>query len=104
MLISIYFQIKFQFSLQQDNTAEYYLKNTGILTHQDLLEQYGASGEDANNMLEDKGKLLLDYPLSCWLLPGLYITNGLLPNQRNCVTELTTLQNPYILEIKFTLI
>ncbi|XP_021940109.1 uncharacterized protein LOC110839862 isoform X2 [Zootermopsis nevadensis] len=38
----------------QDNTAEYYLKNTGILTHQDLLEQYGASGEDANNMLEDK--------------------------------------------------
>jgi hypothetical protein len=59
--------------LQVDNTAEYYLKNTGILTHQDLLEQYGASGEVANDTLEDKGKLLLDNSLSCWLLPGLYI-------------------------------
>ncbi|KAJ4431185.1 hypothetical protein ANN_19782 [Periplaneta americana] len=37
-----------------DNTAEYYLKNTGILTHQDLLDEYGSSAQTAEDMLEDK--------------------------------------------------
>jgi hypothetical protein len=59
--------------LQLGNTAEYYIKNPGILTHQDLLEEYGASVEIANGMLEDKGKLFLAYSLSCWVLFGLYI-------------------------------
>jgi hypothetical protein len=49
--------MKLNLFLQLDNTAEYYMKNPGILTHQDLLEEYGASGEAANNMLEDKGKI-----------------------------------------------
>ncbi|XP_021940111.1 uncharacterized protein LOC110839862 isoform X3 [Zootermopsis nevadensis] len=65
----------------QDNTAEYYLKNTGILTHQDLLEQYGASGEDANNMLEDKGNLpqrnIPDGRPVFWTEEGQYLTNAL---------------------------
>lgn len=47
------------FILQLGNTAEYYLKNPGILTHQDLLEEYGASQQVLNGMLEDKGELLL---------------------------------------------
>jgi hypothetical protein len=49
--------------LQLGNTAEYYLKNLGILTHQDLLEEYGASQQVLNGMLEDKGELLLDLSL-----------------------------------------
>jgi hypothetical protein len=58
--------------LQLDNTAEYYLKNPGILTHQDLLEEYGASGEITNNMLEDKGKIHIFQccSLHCWMLLG----------------------------------
>jgi hypothetical protein len=60
--------IKLHLFLQLDNTAEYYLKNPGILTHQDLLEEYGESGEVANNMLEDKGKTFQRYSLHCWLL------------------------------------
>ena len=51
------------FILQLGNTAEYYLKNPGILTHQDLLEEYGASQQVLNGMLEDKGELLLDSSL-----------------------------------------
>lgn len=51
------------FILQLGNTAEYYLKNPGILTHQDLLEEYGASQQLLNGMLEDKGELLLDSSL-----------------------------------------
>ena len=43
--------------MQLGNTAEYYLKNPGILTHQDLLEEYGASQQVLNGMLEDKGEL-----------------------------------------------
>jgi hypothetical protein len=49
--------------LQLGNTAEYYLKNPGILTHQDLMEEYGASQQILNGMLEDKGELLLDSSL-----------------------------------------
>jgi hypothetical protein len=60
--------IKLHSFLQLDNTAEYYLKNPGILTHQDLLEEYGASGEVANNVLEDKGKIFQCYSLHCCLL------------------------------------
>ncbi|KAJ9584113.1 hypothetical protein L9F63_021549, partial [Diploptera punctata] len=37
-----------------DNTAEYYLMNSGILTHQDLLEEYGASAQVAEDMLQDQ--------------------------------------------------
>jgi hypothetical protein len=60
--------IKLHLFLQLDNTAEYYLKNPGILTHQDLLEEYGASGEIANKMLEDKGKIFQCCSFNCCLL------------------------------------
>jgi hypothetical protein len=63
-------EVKLHFILQLDNTAEYYVKNSGILTHQDLLEEYGASEEVTNNMLEDKGKIFQGYSLHCRLLLG----------------------------------
>jgi hypothetical protein len=61
--ISFHELSKIHFILQLGNTAEYYLKNPGILTHQDLLEEYGASQQVLNGMLEDKGELLLDSSL-----------------------------------------
>jgi hypothetical protein len=64
--------------LQPGNTAEYYLKNPGILTHQDLLEEYGASQQVLNGMLEDKGELLLDFSLTFTLSTNPFtVLNGI---------------------------
>lgn len=58
------------------------MKNPGILTHQDLLEEYGASAEAANNMLEDKGKIFQ----CCSLLNVTWLTYEPFHFSRNSVS------------------
>lgn len=78
--------------MQLDNTAEYYLKNPGILTHQDLLEEYGVAGEVATNMLEDKGKIFQRYSLHCWLLLRSHM-NPFIVHKKTSTWVLSTLYN-----------